>query len=183
MRSAVSENRDRPWLDFRIDEKGLEYARTTQPAKLAWEAIGGTLLLVATWTMEARGSSYPATDDTVFVEHVVISAVLDELIATCRELARGNPGPHPIVLHGTPLELLVQAHGEKVKIDVLEYPGYSDNAVTLGSSGMSRSDFLSSIGTFADRYLAQLVAENPSLADHPAAISIQLEAENLRKRV
>lgn len=174
---------DGSWLDFTIDPEGLEYIRATHPSKLAWEGIGGTVWITATWTPAAKTSTYAPAGNTLFLPHAVLSAIVDELVVTCRNVARNGSSALSVVLHGTPLELLVRVRDDAVEVSILEFVDYSDRQRKLGTLTMSRHDLLQTTSGLVEKFVGQLVAENPSLVHHRAVRSLRRAARSFRPKV
>ncbi len=170
-----------PWLGLLLDSKYLAEARSTAREKLAWESFEGSLNMKMSWTTDAETSHYAPHQGTLRVDHVVVSAVMDELIATCKQLRRTRSAASQIVLHGTSLELAMKARGATVEISLLEYVDYSERERKLGVLTLTRDMFFTTVARFVDDFLDQLVLTIRSLSDHKAVLYLRKEAETLAK--
>lgn len=181
MKSRSDSNKS-PWLDISIDPRGMQYVRATNPSKLAWDGIGGTVRIAAKWTAEARASDYAPKANVLVIEHTVVSAILDELMAACRHFSKSDPQPFSVVLHGTPLELELSVRREEVEVRILEYVDYSDSKRTLGFVTLSRKDLCLIAAGLVENFVRELETANPSLAHESSFRRFRDEVSKLRQQ-
>ena len=171
------------WLDLNIDRRGAAYAKATKPSELAWEGIGGTIRIVATWTCEGESTSYTPKSGVLVVKHVVLSAVLDELVAACLNVSRSESSSLSVVVHGTPLELDIKVDREEAEIRILEYLDYSDRPRTLGVLIVTRNELFLTVAETVEKFLKRLISANPSVGQTSAVRLLKEQSERFREQV
>ena len=170
-------------MDIDLDQRGVAYAEATSPSRLAWEGIGGTILIAANWGPEAESSAYKPEDAVLAVKHVVVSAFLDEIVAACLSLSRRKSSSFSLVVHGTPIELALEVNHESAEVKILEYVDYSDRTRTLGTLVISRNDLFQTVAEVVEKFAKRLASANPAMEQNSGFLSFTRQAISLRKQV